>query len=254
MFELIAVLGALAWLPQIYVLLSSHFIKPEVKIITESNIDIGYTTYGPIINTSLALVSEKKKALIEKIEIEITHENNDTQKFTWKWFEETLHVVDLPNSGGSIPTRKNQTAIAINIAKDELIERKIGFQQNSFQSFQKIKDQLCIEEVLNIEKAGKPRTDLTATRSYNDLRDVYQNGFNWKVGEYLISFKVFEQTVESPFMYSSKFKLTSLDLKRLKPNIESCFMVIDRNYIDSSIEYPVWNWSSIQLDTGRERS
>lgn len=133
-----------------------------VKIISKNKIDIGYTTYGPIVNTSIALVAEKQKALIEKIEVELTHENNDTQKFTWKWFEETLHVLDLPNSGGSIPTRKNQTAIAINIAKDELVEKKIGFQKNSFQSDQKIKDQLCVEDAINTSKAGKPTSNLRA--------------------------------------------------------------------------------------------
>ena len=248
MFKILAVLGALAWIPQLFLLIRNHLIKPVVKIICENKIDIGYTTYGPIVNTSIALIAEKQKALIEKIEAELTHENNDTQKFTWKWFEETLHVVDLPNSGGSMPTRKNQTAIAINILKDELIEKKIGFQQNSFQSDQKIKDQLCTEDAINNAKADKPATDLRAAKSYNDLKDTYQNGFNWKVGDYSITYKVYENSVKTPFIHKMKFKITALDLNNLKPNIDSCLTEIDRFYIDNELETPSWNWSNIQLE------
>ncbi len=246
MYKILAILGALAWLPQLISFIKEYFTKPVIKIIPDSQLEIGFTTYGPIINTTLAMLAEKRKALIDKIEIELTHENNDTQKFRWKWFEETLHIVDLPEQ--SLPTRKNQTAIAINIPKDELIEKKIGFQQKSFQSDQKSLVQNTIEEAINLSKAGKEITELRASKNYNDLKGLYQNGFNWKVGTYTIKYKVYENSIKRPFEKVVSFKMTSLDINGLKTNIDKCSSEIDRNYIDSEIEYQIWNWANITTE------
>jgi len=248
MFKILAVLGALAWLPQLFIIIKNQLIKPVLKIIPENQLEIGYTTYGPIINTSLAIVAENKKALIDKIEIELTHENNDTQKFKWNWFEETLYVVDLPDQGGSLPTRKNQTAIAINVMKDELVEKKIGFQQNTFQSDRRIVTQKTIEDTINLSKAGKDITDIKASKNYNDLKDLYQNGFNWKIGKYSIKYKIFENSVKAPFINEISFKITSLEVNNLKINIEKCLSEIERTYVNPEIKVPNWNWVNISVE------
>jgi|SRR5690606_8376176 len=248
MYKILAVLGALAWLPQVIILIKNQLVKPTLKIIPGYQLEIGYTIFGPIINSNFAIVAENKKALIDQIEIELTHENNDTQKFKWKWIEETLHVVDLPDFSGSMPTRKNQNAIAINIMKDELIEKKIGFQQNTFQSNQKKLVQSIIENIANLEKAAKPLEDLKASKNYNDLKNLYQNAFNWKVGQYSILIKVFENSTKKPFTKSVSFKMTSLDVNNLKVNIEKCDSEIERSYVNAGIELPIWNWANIFID------
>lgn len=248
MFKILAILGALAWLPQLIIIFRNNIIKPVVKIIPENQLEIGYTVLGPIINTSIAIISEKKKALIDKIEIELIHENNDSQKFTWKWFEETLYVVDLPDQRGSLPTRKNQTAIAINVQKDELVEKKIGFQQNSFQVAQKLQAQKTIEDAINLANADKQLEDLKALKSFNDLKDLYENGFNWKVGQYSLKYKVYENSIRTPFIKEISFKMTSLDINNLKSNIDKCLSEIERTYINPEIEIPSWNWAFLSIE------
>jgi virulence-associated protein VapD len=246
MFKILAVLGALAWLPQLFIFIREIFTKPVIKIIPENQLEIGFTTYGPIINMTIAIISEKQKALIDNIEVELTHENNDIQKFKWKWFEETLHTVDLPDQ--SLPTRKNQTAIALNLQKDQLVEKKIGFQQKSFQSEQKTIVQNTIEEAINLSKAGKENKELMATKNYNDLNSLYQNGFNWKVGKYSIKYKVYENSLKTPFIKEVIFKMTSLDVSNLTNNIEKCHTEIERNYVGTEFENPTWNWANITIE------
>jgi hypothetical protein len=247
-YKVLAILGALAWVPQLIILIKNYFAKPTIRIITEDKFDIGFTSLGPIINTSIALASENKKSLINKIEVELKHENGEIQKFSWKWFEETLHVADLPNSGGSIPTRKNQTAIAINIPKDGLIERKIGFQQNAFQSKIKEYDLLCIEASNNLMKAEKDPLELKSDANYNNLKNHFNNGFNWKIGNYNMKISVFETTLKNPITLTKSFNLAALDITYLKPNIEGCINEIDRIFIGQNIKTLKWNWSTIDLE------
>lgn len=248
LFKTLAILGALAWLPQIITLIKNIFIKPNLKIIPSNQLEIGFTSFGPIINTNIAIVAENKKALVDNIEIELTHESNEKQIFKWQWFEETLYVVDLPDQSGTLPTRKNQTAIALNITKDELIEKKIGFQQYKFKKKHKTLLQNAIEESLIFENAGKDIKELKATKNYNDLKKLYQDDFNWKVGRYSIKYKVFENSLKNPFVCEVFFKMTSLDINSLKLNIENCASEIERVLIDPDKQYPRWNWTNIIIE------
>jgi hypothetical protein len=189
MYEVLAILGALAWLPQVFVWVKNWLAKPKLTIISDKELEIGYTSFGPILNVSLAFLSEDKKALIKTIEVELTHEKNDTQRFSWDWFEETLYELNVPNTG-LLPTKKNQKAIAINIDKDQLIEKKIGFQQNTFKTEHKRLLQTTTEEFLNLYNADQDTATIKSHKCYNDLLDHYKNSFSWKVGTYNAKFIV----------------------------------------------------------------
>ena len=89
--EWLAVIGAFAWLPTIIQWIRNYLKKPKLTKVSGKSFDVGFTTFGPIINMSLAFLSENKKALINKVQLELVHENNDTQKFSWVWFEEVLY-------------------------------------------------------------------------------------------------------------------------------------------------------------------
>lgn len=227
-FEILAILGSLAWLPQVIIFINNKISKPSLTIITHKDVEIGYTTLGPIFNLHIAFLAETKKALLRTVEIEMTHENNETQKFTWDWFEETLHEVSMPQSG-LIPTKKNQKAIAINVDADSLVEKKIGFQQNSFKNEQQRLQQLTTEEFLNIYNAGEDTNQIRARNTFNELKDYYKNGFNWKIGKYsaniqakLSDGQIFKSTIE--------FQLTSLDIKSLELNIEIAQKLVEKEY------------------------
>ena len=240
-FDLLAILGTLAWIPPIFMIINNKFIKPKISIMTEIELEIGYSTFGPIINTRLAFISDNKKALIKKIEAELTHENNDTQKFTWDWFEEILYETDIPNTG-SMPTKKSQKAIAINLKKEELIEKKIGFQQNSFKKKQKEIIQKTIEDISIIEKSGKEINEITSKKSYYDLVDHYKHSFNWKTGKYSLVFKVYESSIKNPIEKKIHFSITPLDINNLELNISYCKNAIDRFLFKPSEELINWKW------------
>lgn len=227
-FEILAILGALAWLPQLIIYINKRLVKPKLTIITDKDFEIGYTTLGPIFNLQIAFLAETKRALIRKVEIEMTHENNETQKFTWDWFEEILYEVSIPQSG-LIPTRKNQKAIAINVDPASLVEKKIGFQQNTFKAEQNRLVQLTTEEFLNIYNAGDDVNQIRTRNTFNNLKDYYKNGFNWKIGKYSAKIKA---TLSDNQIFTSivDFQLTNLDIKTIERNIEIAQKLVDKEY------------------------
>ena len=227
-FEILAILGALAWLPQLIVFINKKITIPKLTIITDKDLEIGYTTLGPIFNLQIAFLAEKKRALIRKVEIEMTHENNETHKFTWDWFEEILYEVSIPQSG-LIPTRKNQKAIAINVNPDSLVEKKIGFQQNAFKEKQNRLVQLTTEEFLNIINAGNDSNIIRTRNTFNNLRDYYKNGFNWKIGKYNAKINAI-LSGNQIFTTNVDFQLTNRDIKTLERNIEIAQNLVDIEY------------------------
>lgn len=239
-YEALAILGALAWLPPLIIFLGAKLSKPTITIITAEDIEIGYTKLGPIFNLQIAFLAEKKRALIRTMEIEMTHENSAIQKFTWDWFEETLHEVS-GGQFGSIPTKKNQKAIAINIDPGSLVEKKIGFQQNSFKNHENQLTQLVTEEYLNILSAGDDINQIRSRKTFNQLKEYYKNGFNWEIGKY--SAKLIAQLSDGQqFKTVVNFQLNSLDLKTIEPNIKIAQTLVEKTYgADLEIE-PRWLW------------
>ena len=77
---ILALVGALAWIPPIISAGYLFFLKPKVRFVPEEFCEIGYTSFGPIFNQSFAIATSNKDALIERIAISfIIHENGENR-------------------------------------------------------------------------------------------------------------------------------------------------------------------------------
>lgn len=239
--EWIGIIGAFAWIPQIIKWIREYFTKPKLTVVSGSQIEIGYTYFGPIINLSLAYLSETKTSLIDKIELELVHENNDTQKFSWVWFEEVLYSMDLPDFQ-KINTKRHQNAIAIKIGLDELIEKKVGFLQNSFkQEYDKLYKQL-IEEAIEFYQIAKNLEELKLNSSFRNLQNLLTNSFNWKSGKYKAKLTTHISIDNLQTHYEFDFSLNSLDIKLLQSNIENNQLNLEKTFINNEITLRDWQW------------
>lgn len=237
----LGIIGAFAWLPQIIKWIKEYFKKPKLTIVSGEQIEIGFTSFGPIINLSLAFLSETKKALIHKLVLELVHENNDTQKFSWVWFEEILYSMDLPDLQ-QINTKRNQNAIAVKIGIDELIEKKIGFQQNTFKhEYNKLYKQLS-EDAIEFYQIGKNSDELKLTSTYRNLSNLLTDSFNWKTGKYKVKITTHIANDKIVAHHELDFTLNSLDLKLLHSNIENCQLNLEKTFIKNEIELRPWQW------------
>lgn len=245
LYEYLAILGATAWLSPIVIpWMINQFVKSQMSIISHEELEVGYTTYGPIININLAFSAEKKEALVNNIELEIKHEDQETHMLTWVWFEERLLEMETPNMGLT-PFKKNQKAVALKILKENLVEKKIGFQENKFKQENKELLKNLQESYNNIKKNGQPLNGLITTRDYNELKDHFKKSFFWKAGKYTVSLKVYILHSNVPFKHNFIFQLSALDVSRLENNIKNCHDVLEKAFIaeDSSFA-PIWEWAN----------
>jgi hypothetical protein len=241
-FNLLAVLGALAWLPHLISLVSNLLTKPNLSIISHPELELGYTTFGPILNMQLAFSAENKEVLIQRIEIILKHDSNETHLLSWDWFEEQLLQMDTPDQG-PMPFKKNQRAIAIKILKESLVEKKIGFQEKKFKERHYELLNATKENYNNIIQSNQDITTLKVTKPYNDLHDFFKNSFIWKVGKYSVNMKVFIAKKDKPFEHNINFQLTNLDIKTLEANIKNCQDFIENSYIFGKLDFsPQWRW------------
>ena len=227
----LSILGAAAWIPQLIQLGIKIFTKTSITIINHKEIEIGYNTLGPIINFNLAFLAENEKALINKIELELKHTSNETHKFKWIWYEESLFQMDIPRI--SIPYKKNQIAIALNVPKDFLVEKKIGFQSHEFKKKVNGISKLLKEEYANLKNSDKDISELKASKNYNDLIDHFNNSFLWKTGEYTIEISIFITKRGKPFSHMMSFELSNIDIRKLKDNIPYFKDKVAPNYSSS---------------------
>lgn len=243
-FKVLAILGSLSWLLLLYNLIERAIVKPDVEIIPDKMLEIGYTTLGPIINMHIALFAKNKRSLIRNMEMNVTHENNDTYKLSWEWFEELIHEMNLPET--NVPTRKNQKAIALNIGEDELIEKKIGFQHKQFKRKYSQSVLETSNKYLNIVINGQGNAEeVRRTDEYNKMRDLFSNSFIWKSGRYTSQIKVYIIDRDLPFLETIEFELTPLDITSLSSNISICQNIVEHSFTGVQHEsFGNWNWIS----------
>jgi hypothetical protein len=56
-FEGAAILGALAWTPYLFKLIKDMVTRPKIRIIVQRTAEIGFITFGPILNIRIAFLS-----------------------------------------------------------------------------------------------------------------------------------------------------------------------------------------------------
>lgn len=216
----LAVLGALAWVPQLISWVNSFFTKPKLRFVPDETTEIGYTFFGPIFNQFFAISADRKGALIEKMTLELTHENGEKHNFYWKFLDEKGPEL-TSISGESAQWRKNQSAIALKVTTTGLTEKKIGFQDTDFQDRLMALVKVHGEKLFYLERTQPQnyKDEAVKAKEFLDVLDFVKNGFYWKEGKYTVALLVYEATLKKPHKEYFEFELTRPDIDLLGKNI-----------------------------------
>jgi hypothetical protein len=243
-YKILAILGALAWVYPLAIWIRSLLTRTKLEIVHHKQLEIGYTTNGPIVNIDLAFSAIDKDAFIKKVSVKLEHENKENIDLQWEWFEEVLLEMDVPDSG-IVPYRKNQKAIAIKVPTQTLIEKKIGFQSKKFKSEYSSLYSGTNQKQINISENQQDIQQLKTTNEYNDFVNLFKNHFPWKKGKYegLIEVEIAER--KKVFRQNFSFELTTLDIKNLETNINTSQKLVELHFVSPDPEFKtIWKWAN----------
>lgn len=241
--DVIAILGALAWLPQIFSWIYNWLKKPKLSIYHDGEAEVGYIKNGNAFNLRFSFLARDKHALIDDIELVLTDKDGAHHTLKWMWYSETFYELQGP-AGNSIMA-KQQNAIAINAFKDVLIEKFIGFQSVTFLERRK---QLAYKLTTFIENqrinGNVNIDDIKCSSEYNELIRLYKNSLFWKAGEYSAVAKIHVVDTNETIEHSFNFRLSDIEIDTLNKNIEFAKSVVDCEFFDTTQKLTgQWLWA-----------
>ena len=243
LIDIVAILGALAWLPQIISWIYNWMKKPKISIYHDGEAEVGYIKNGNAFNLRFSFLARDKHALIDDIELHLTDKDGARHILKWMWYSETFY--ELQGPAGNSTMAKQQNAIAINAFRDVLIEKFIGFQSGAFLEKRKLLAYKLTTLVENQKINGA--VDMEAVKrshEYNELIRLYKNSLLWKAGEYSAIAKIHIADTNETIEHTLSFRLSELEIDTLNKNIEFAKSVVDCEFIDTSQQLAgTWLWA-----------
>ncbi|MDM2911751.1 hypothetical protein OGX90_17730 [Citrobacter sp. Cpo012] len=242
--DIVAYIGAAAWLPQIVHIFYKFITKPKLRFYYNNTVELSYTSFGPIFNLRMNLLSNKKPLLIEDLSVEIKHTDGDVHILRWVGITEMQSEIS-DNNGNKQYITKDYPAIAINLFQDLLTEKFIKFQEPKFHE----KDLSLQNELLSHMNFLKSKSssdfskETMESEQYHKLVASRNNFFWWKPGEYTVT--VNAKSFDSFSLENNifKFKLNQTDIDLLRFNIPNISKFINCQITQSDeIENIKWNW------------
>ena len=240
----IAIVGALAWSPHLLSMLKQWLTKSKIRVITNRNAEIGFTTFGPIFNLRLAFVVENRDIVISDIKIRLKHESGEEKVFEWQRITQPVLKMTTPDAG-VMPFEKDQTVLAIKLNQKEIEERFIQFREISFIEAQQKYVSEAVRKITYLK--AEQRYNAEAFLREQEMTELYsfnKHAFAWKEGKYSVSIEIQSPQKFELFDNNREFLLTQIDITELSQNKD----IIELDYRQSFLGVPQgdqrisWQW------------
>ena len=254
--DLAAVIGALAWIPPIFVGVRSWVTRPSIRVITQPAPEVGYTALGPIINLRIALTVTHKDIVVTSISLRVTHESGTESLFAWRGIVQRMGTINYPQIG-AIPFEKESSVLALKVSLKDIEERFIRFQNLEYLRSKEVLDTVSVKKLAFLRQAQL--LDVPLFLKGQEMTDVYafiRQSFSWKPGGYRV-----QVLLESPDVFTVlddeyTFTLSPLQVKNLSDNL--CH--IEPYYLNEIVPPPPenperqisWNWVYPEMQKANE--
>lgn len=217
--DLAAVVGALAWIPPIFVAVRGWITRPEIRVITQPAPEIGFTTLGPILNLRIALTVTHKDIVITGIRLRVTHESGEESVFSWRGIVQRMGTMNYPQVG-AVPFEKESNVLAMKVSQKDVEERFIRFQNLEYLEQKAALDGASLKKLSYLRKSESlDGPTFLKSQEMADLYSFIRQSFSWKPGGYRV-----KVLLESPDAFTVlddeyAFTLSPLQVQNMSDNL-----------------------------------
>ena len=255
--DLAAVVGALAWIPPIFIAVRSWITKPKIRVITQPTPEIGFTTFGPILNLRIALTVTHRDIVVTGVQLQVTHESGESTSFSWRGIVQRMGTLTYPQVG-AVPFEKELNVLAMKVSLKDVEERFIRFQSLDYVEHKAELEVITLKKLAHMRRA----TDFDGhaflrCQEMNELYSYIKQTFSWKPGAYRM-----KVVLESPDAFTIlddeyTFSLTPLQVQTLSENLSRIEQFYANEVLpakpDDQQAQIVWRWVYPDMQRVRER-
>jgi hypothetical protein len=244
--DLAAIVGALAWIPPIFIAVRGWLTRPQVRVITQPSPEIGFTTLGPILNLRIALTVTHKDVVITGIRLIMTHESGEKMYFSWRGIVQRMGTINYPQIG-AVPFEKESQVLAMKVSIQNIEERFIRFQNLEYLQHKTDLDATVLKKLSHLHRS-KTEIDQRFLQS-SEMLDVFsfiQQSFGWKPGSYRLRIELESPDVFSVIDDEYSFSLSPLHVQNLSGNLKQMEQYYANEILPAVPDEPkaliTWNW------------
>jgi hypothetical protein len=245
--DIAAYIGAAAWAPQIASWIYGAVATPKLKIVSDGKIEIGFSMFGPIVNATLAISSERRDALIEKMILDITHHHGEQRRLVWRMLNEAQQ--QIRDAQGNISSQfKNNPAVALKVSTLSLTEKTVGFQDQDFERARYEAEARISEQFQHLESQqgnAKALDQLLGSMEFAQVQRNFENFMYWRAGEYDFAFSAQLAGVKRPHVQHFVVRFTESHVETLRRNLELLTRyvraILSTNQAEKGLV--IWNWA-----------
>jgi hypothetical protein len=218
--EIVAYIGAAAWLPQIGVWIVKWLTKPKLNLKLAPTILLTHSPHGTSIALITALSAERRDAFITEIKLRVTHERGEERILCWETLSETvMGIRGLPET---LSFENSQPALALKVSTMAVTQKTIWFLGSASKS-KSLEVIARLQEHVEFLKAHSqdPASELLRSKEFSQAKDLLAEDLFWKEGEYTCELEIYESNRKAPHRESFKFLLTKADATELRDNVSS---------------------------------
>ncbi len=248
--DIAAWIGAAAWLPQIGKWVHNAWAKPKLRIVPSATVMLTYSNFGPTVQLTVSLSTDRRDALIERMELEMSHELGEKRHLTWVFISEFGQQITAP-TGEVMNFGRNQPATAIKITTGTLTDRQILLQDPDFaERARTLGDEVLDHYRFLKTKEQDPMKTLLESKEIRPAREHFERSFYWKPGRY--TFEISLKSASSNKDHVQKFEvvLSTADSDRLVSNCKFFGEYVSAAILDAEgipSKYPVWKWVQTRI-------
>jgi hypothetical protein len=240
--DIVALVGAAAWLPQIWRL----FQRPKVTPIVGGQVEIGFNHLGPIFNPKIAFRVERRAALVTGIEFLVVHERHQSTNFRCTQLLE-YGAQSESTSGEKAFHQRKQDVVAIVLNPMSIVERQANCREvNCVGQLERLN--IALGSAISRMRGTTANwvDELLRGREYLEVFKLLEDSFIWQSGKYHVECSVTVEGQKRPSKCQFQFFLGEASLTLLKKNPE----IIKENFRRSLMppdtahaeKVPDYNW------------